>query len=141
MEEEENNKIAYFKDKENGDWKEFGKVASIDMVAEVDDNNIFKGIPQLSELELEFALTSDWKKFFNKFKHITKKRFKKLLMSIGYDRNSAEEMAKMEHSFRGYYMNFDIEKCKEITEKCKKILEDILKEKNSCKEEKKNEKI
>lgn len=79
-------KGTLFVQDEDGEYKELGQVKSVEFskVLNEDDNNIFNDLFKETTFECEITI-----------KRYKKKRFKKLLMSYGIERNLAEICSKI----------------------------------------------
>lgn len=93
MGEEINNNKIYFKD-EDGNMEEIGTVKGLELADyEIEDNKMF--FKNFND-SIEFEFTIDMKAQIQKYRKrlgyniLKPKRFKKLLMSIGFDKNEAE---------------------------------------------------
>lgn len=67
-------------------------------------------------IEFTIDATEELIKMFNRFKHISQKRFRKLLYSIGYGRNVANNIIDITWRYQGYYTLNDIEYWKKYFE-------------------------
>lgn len=118
-EEIKNNKI-YFKAEVDGEFIELGKTEEL----KVEDNNrvgenLLKNVTYASSLNinLKSSFMSEFRKLLG-YNILKPKRFKKLLMSVGFRRNEAEKINKIfmysyEHRYQ-YYIDLYAENVKMI---------------------------